>query len=69
MDMVGGRELTVLLPYGPRLKESRRLFAQTVGSADALREMSHNAEAEAREFVRRILMNHSQDELPHQVRL
>jgi hypothetical protein len=50
MEMIGWRENTVMLPFGPRLKDSRRLFAQKLGSATGLQELSYFAEVETREF-------------------
>lgn len=56
-EVIGWRHVLALHQYGPRWREIRRLFSQTVGSHNSLAQLSGDLEHEAHEFVRRVMAN------------
>ncbi|EPS98973.1 hypothetical protein FOMPIDRAFT_1050972 [Fomitopsis schrenkii] len=53
-ELMGWRRILVLHRYGPRWREIRRLFSQTIGTHNSLMRLADGLEQEACEFVRRI---------------
>ncbi|KAG6330226.1 hypothetical protein ID866_8863 [Astraeus odoratus] len=53
-ELVGGSNLSVLLPYGDRFRESRRLFQRTMGTRAAVGSYYTIEEAETHKFLQRI---------------
>ncbi|KAH9928065.1 cytochrome P450 [Fomitopsis serialis] len=58
-EMIGWKRILVLMQYGPRVREVRRLFSRTLGTHSRLAELSGDLEKEAHGFLRRVAENPS----------
>jgi len=65
-ELVGWKNTMVLLPYGDRFRNYRRLFHGLIGSQAAVKIFYPSEELEGRKFLRRVLMK--PDDLANQVR-
>ena len=54
-ELAGFKEWTVLLKYGPRLKESRRYMHRTIGNRESLRKFDDLFDAEVRKYLKATL--------------
>lgn len=54
-ELVGWKNTLVLLPYGDRFRNSRRLFHRLIGSHSAMEKFLPAEENETRRFLRRVL--------------
>ncbi|PFH50869.1 hypothetical protein AMATHDRAFT_60362 [Amanita thiersii Skay4041] len=56
-ELVGWKDTLALLRYGPRLRNYRRLFHQTIGTHKAMSQFNHIEELETYRFLKRVLAN------------
>lgn len=54
-ELVGWKNTLVLLPYGERFRNFRKLFHQTIGTPRAMENFHPIEEKETREFLKRVL--------------
>jgi hypothetical protein len=54
-ELVGWKSSTVLIPYGDRCRNQRKLFRQCIGTASAMARFHPSGELEAHKFLRRVL--------------
>ena len=54
-ELAGFKEWTVLLKYGPRLKESRKYMHREIGNRESLRKFDNLFDAEVRKYLKATL--------------
>ena len=54
-ELMGWKDTLVLLPYGQRFRNYRRIFYQAIGTCDRVNKFRHVEEMETRRFLKNIL--------------
>lgn len=66
--LAGGGDAAPSLDEGPQLRETRRIFAQEIGSKNALARFASVKEARIRDFLRRLLEDPRPEKLHDHIR-
>ncbi|KAF8624471.1 hypothetical protein AX15_005855 [Amanita polypyramis BW_CC] len=56
-ELVGWKESAMLLPYGQRLRNQRKMFHQVIGTCEAMSRFHYIGESEVHHFLKRLLIN------------
>ena len=56
-ELVGWKNTLVLIPYGERFRNYRKLFHQIIGTASSMSRFHSAEEAETRKFLKSVLAN------------
>ncbi|TBU32024.1 cytochrome P450 [Dichomitus squalens] len=65
-DMIGWSEAMILQPYGPRMRELRKLFSQVMGNTKRVERFQHLVEEETMRFL--INLGERTDSLVHDIK-
>jgi len=54
-ELIGWKDTLVLIPYGDRFRNYRKLFHQTIGTPSAMSKFHEAEETETRKFLKYVL--------------